>query len=254
MTNDLEAWVSGPGASLELAPQDCASRVDAAMRRLRRVWGTDTPIHVVDTAAIGARVAAGTGASFLSWVGRRDLERRPAVAVVGTRGVDMATARRIEAWLDTLAMQTRVDLVSGGALGVDTLAHRTWMRHGLPVTVVLAGGLAFPSPGSNREDFRQIAAADGAVVSDRPPLASPQSYDFVRRNRLIAALADVVVVAAAPVGSGALATAAYAVDLGRPVLVLPGAFDDPLFAGAAALLRRGARVCIEPVEIGRAHV
>jgi DNA processing protein len=117
------------------------------------------------------------------------------------------------------------------------------------MAVVIAGGLLHPSPAGNTDGFRKLVASGGVVVSDRSPTRTPHRRDFVRRNSLIAALADAVVVAAAPERSGALETARVARKLGVPVLAVPGMFDDPTFAGCHQLIRDGASVCTRPSDV-----
>jgi DNA processing protein len=132
------------------------------------------------------------------------------------------------------------------------MCHEASLRHSVPATIVIAGGLHHPSPAGSRAAFERIVREGGAVVTDRPPTCRPHRRDFVRRNALIAAIADVVVVAAAPDKSGALETARVARRLGVPVLAVPGMFDDPSFAGAHQLLRDGAGLCTEPDDVARA--
>lgn len=164
-----------------------------------------------------------------------------AVAIVGTRRASpdaLAIARR-------LARELAEDgwvVVSGGAEGIDAQAHEGALEAGGLGIAVLAGGLARPYPRAHAPLFERIAC-NGAVVSeaddDRPPLRS----SFLARNRLIAALARAVIVVQAPARSGALSTAAHARALGRPVLVVPWALDDPRGEGSLELLASGARVC-----------
>ncbi|MCB9521206.1 MAG: DNA-processing protein DprA [Myxococcales bacterium] len=234
----LVSWVAG-------SPRTTEPRADVArdtLVRASRVWA-GVPVELALASELPHEVATETRAAVLSWVGSSPIARRPSVAIVGTRRLHGVSGTSVAEFLHELVPSVGLPVVSGGALGVDTVAHRAALEAGLPVTVVIAGGLCHPSPASNRADFRRVVAAGGTVVSDRPPAMPPARHDFVRRNRLIAALADVVVVAAAPEASGALATARYAAQLGRVVLAVPGAPRDPLFAGNHQLLRQGARIC-----------
>lgn len=214
----LVSWVAG-------SPRTTEPRADVArdtLVRASRVWA-GVPVGFALASELPHEVATETRAAVLSWVGSSPIARRPSVAIVGTRRLHGVSGTSVAEFLHELVPSVGLPVVSGGALGVDTVAHRAALEAGLPVTVVIAGGLCHPSPASNRADFRRVVAAGGTVVSDRPPAMPPARHDFVRRNRLIAALADVVVVAAAPEASGALATARYAAQLGRVVLAVPGA-------------------------------
>src|SRR5262249_31387878 len=84
---------------------------------------------------------------------------------------------------------------------------------------------------------------NGTLLSEAPDGVPPDRWTFLRRNRLVAALAETVVVVQAPLRSGALSTAAIARKLERPVLSLPYAPWDARGAGCLQLLRRGARIC-----------
>ena len=170
---------------------------------------------------------------------------RPVVAIVGSRragdaGLGMARE------LARGAAAAGALVVSGLALGVDAAAHEGALAAGAPTLAVLGCGPDVAYPRTNRGLYARILAA-GLIVSEYPPGTEPAPWRFPARNRLIAALADAVVVVEAKVRSGALITADHALDLGRDVLAVPG---WPAFSGAGgtnALLKAGAGL-IESVE------
>jgi DNA processing protein len=158
-----------------------------------------------------------------------------AVAVVGARaarGHAVALARSIAF---DLARAGAV-IVSGGAIGVDSAAHRGALDAGGKTVAVLAGGLEAPYPERNRPLFAEIVAAGGALLSAQPPGMPPLRGAFVRRNQMIAGMCDAVVVIEAQPASGSLYTASAALELGRVLLAAPGS------PGCEALLARGAAV------------
>jgi DNA processing protein len=162
-----------------------------------------------------------------------------AVAVVGARratGYGLTVARDLGSRLATAG----VTVVSGLALGVDSAAHAGALagEGGAPVAV-LAGGADRPYPASKRQLYAAVREA-GAVVSEMPPGTGVHRWAFVARNRLIAALAQVVVVVEATERSGSLTTADLGAELGRTVAAVPGRITSPLAAGTHALLRDGA--------------
>jgi DNA processing protein len=169
----------------------------------------------------------------------------PVVAIVGSRragdaGLGMARE------LARGAAGAGALVVSGLALGVDAAAHEGALAAGAPTLAVLGCGPDVAYPRTNRGLYARILAA-GLVVSEYPPGTEPAPWRFPARNRLIAALADAVVVVEAKVRSGALITADHALDLGRDVLAVPG---WPAFSGAGgtnALLKAGAGL-VESVE------
>jgi DNA processing protein len=102
---------------------------------------------------------------------------------------------------------------------------------------VIGGGHNFPGPRAHQLLRDQVVANGGVIISEYHPDSKPRRGTFPRRNRIIAALSDAVIVVEAPVRSGALNTAAHALGLGRPVFVAPGRVGDWSVAGALTLLR-----------------
>ncbi len=127
-------------------------------------------------------------------------------------------------------------MVSGGAYGIDAIAHRATLAIDGFTIAVLAGGIDRLYPAGNQELLQQIAK-ENVLVAEQPPGSSPTKWRFLQRNRLIAALANATIVVEAGTRSGALNTAHHAIDLGRPVGALPGRFDSPQSAGCHKLIR-----------------
>jgi len=173
------------------------------------------------------------------------------VAVVGTRRPDLyglILARTLARVLSGAGVR----VISGGALGVDAEAHRGALEGPGGTTVVLAGGLTRPHPPSNRSLFQEVLRHPaGALVSEAPMAAPPVPSSFPRRNRLIAAMADAVVVVQAGVPSGALQTAEWARRLGVDVYAVPGDVWYERSEGCHALLRGGARPLTTPGDLAR---
>jgi DNA processing protein len=196
------------------------------------------------------------------------LEEEDAVAVVGAR---RATAYGLTVALDLgrgLAA-AGVSVVSGLALGVDAAAHAGAVKgrpapatHGsatrcveAPVAglggapvAVLAGGADRPYPASKRGLYAAVREV-GAVVSELPPGFGIHRWAFVARNRLIAALARVVVVVEATERSGSLTTADLGAELGRTVAAVPGRVTCGVAAGTNGLIRDGAAVVRGTVDV-----
>lgn len=133
-------------------------------------------------------------------------------------------------------------IVSGGAAGADAVAHQKALDLGAYTAAILATGLDVVYPAANAGLFAEIRRS-GVLLSEMMPGAKPQRSFFPARNRIIAALADVVAVVQAGEGSGALITAAWASRLGRRLLALPPQTDCPkLWAGNVKLIEAGAGV------------
>jgi DNA processing protein len=161
------------------------------------------------------------------------------VAVVGSRRashVGLAVARDIGSDLAALG----VVVVSGMARGIDAAAHQGALAAQGTTVAVLGCGIEVCYP-PEHVDLRRQITMHGCVLSEDAGQAPPDGWRFPRRNRLIAALAEAVVVVEATVRSGALSTARWAADLGREVLAVPGSIRNPTAAGTNRLIRDGAR-------------
>jgi DNA processing protein len=172
---------------------------------------------------------------------RGDLGDRRRVAVVGTRLSDPYGDRLAHEISGELA-RAGVTVVSGGAAGIDGVAHRAALEAGGHTIAVFGTGIDVPYPREHRELFDAIVAGGGALISELPDGAPPAPWTFPRRNRIVAALSEAVVVVRAGLRSGALITAHLARRLGVTVFAVPGDVRERLSAGPHALLRDGARV------------
>jgi DNA processing protein len=175
------------------------------------------------------------------------LRHVPRVAVVGTRGSTALGERTTMRVVEAIAA-CGAAVVSGLALGIDAVAHAAALAVGAPTVAVLGTGVDVPYPRQNARLYHRIAG-DGAVAAELPPGTGAVPGAFPRRNRIVAALADLVVVVEAPARSGALITAGMAADLGRPVAALPGSVEAPTAAGCNQLLRDGAHVLADPHDV-----
>jgi DNA processing protein len=163
------------------------------------------------------------------------LGQRPAVAIVGARAATATGMARAHA-LGRHFATCGVDVVSGGALGIDGSAHRGALAGCGATQVVLGSGIDVAYPARHAPMFEQIVAAGGALVSVLPPGTQPRPHTFPQRNPLIAALADLVIVVEADIRSGSLSTARAAQALGRLVVAWPGS------RGCATLLASGVGI------------
>jgi DNA processing protein len=161
-----------------------------------------------------------------------------AVAVVGARRATQY-GLTIAHGLGRGLSAAGVSVVSGLALGVDSSAHSGALAGAAPPVAVLAGGCARPYPASKRQLYLAVRAA-GAVVSELPPQFGIHRWAFVARNRLIAALAHVVVVVEATERSGSLTTADLGAEVGRTVAAMPGRITCATAVGTNDLIRDGA--------------
>jgi len=165
------------------------------------------------------------------------LSQPRAVAIVGTRRA--SPVGRWEASRAAGELASRgVVVVSGLAVGIDGAAHAAALEAGGVTVAAIGSGHARPGPTAHRLLVRGIVER-GAVIGELPPAARATKGTYPRRNRLIVALADAVLVVEAPARSGALITAHLAMDQGVPVHAAPGAERSELSAGCRTLLDEG---------------
>jgi DNA processing protein len=165
------------------------------------------------------------------------------VAIVGSRA-STAYGEHVTAELAYGLASREVDVVSGGAYGIDAVAHRSALAAGGQTLIVSAGGLDRPYPAGNASLYDRVGET-GLLVSESPPGSAPQRHRFLSRNRLIAALSSATIVVEAAARSGALNTARHCQVLGRSLMVVPGPVTSAMSAGCHALLRRD----VEPARL-----
>lgn len=168
-----------------------------------------------------------------------------AVSVIGTRSPSSYGKRMTELFATTIA-QHEISIISGGAIGIDAIAHSCAINAGSPSIAVLAGGVDEPTPKSNREIFMNLLT-NGLLVSEYPPGTPPEKHRFLKRNRIIAALGEVLLITEAPFRSGALNTAWWADQLHVPIATIPGPLGITTNRGNLELLRNPlVTLCLEP--------
>lgn len=129
-------------------------------------------------------------------------------------------------------------IISGGAYGIDALAHRAAIANEQLTVAFMAGGIDRLYPSGNAALFEKVLER-GALVAEQAPGASPTKWRFLQRNRLIAAMSSATVVVEAGQRSGALNTVTHALELGRPVGVVPGPITSQSSAGCNRLISEG---------------
>lgn len=179
---------------------------------------------------------------------RGTLGERRRVAVVGSRATDEYGADLARELASGLA-RAGVSVVSGGALGIDAVAHEAALAAGGHTVAVLGTGVDVTYPASHRGLYEAILAAGGALLSQFPDGTPGYPANFPARNRVVSGLSEAVVVVRAGARSGALITASWARAQGVPVLAVPGDVREPLSEGPTALLRRGARAVASAADV-----
>lgn len=172
----------------------------------------------------------------------------PTAGMVGTRKIT-AYGRRCAHTFSTELAQCGVTIISGLARGVDSECHAACVKLKKPTVAVIGTGIGRCYPPENRTLAKSLLQCGGAIVSELPFNKPPNSFHFPRRNRIIAALSDVITVVEGEIKSGALITAKLALEMGKDVLAVPGPVDSPQSGGPNSLIKDGAGVVTSTQDI-----
>ena len=181
----------------------------------------------------------------LSVRGRVELLKTHCVAIVGARNCSL-NGKKMARTIASEVGQAGFTIISGLARGIDAEAHKASLETG--TIAVIAGGIDKIYPPENKELFQDILE-QGLIIAESPLGSEPQSNLFPKRNRLISALSQGVVVIEAAQKSGSMVTARYAQEQGRELFVVPGSPMDPRYRGSNQLIRSAAHLVCEPNDV-----
>ena len=258
-----EAWRAGPkGWASWLLASDRWPRLEDWWRK---AMAEDLPGQLrrccrrLDIALLTERDAAYPGQlrqleraapTLLFARGQLEVLAQPCITVVGTRRATpygLATAARIAREL----VEAGVAVVSGLAFGIDAAAHAACLEAGGATIAVLAAGVERALPASQDHLYRRMLAAGGLIVSEYPPGTRPSAGRFPARNRILAGLGAATIVVEAPAASGALITARFAADWGRPVFAVTAPPTALASRGCLELIQDGAAPFLDTDEVLR---
>lgn len=179
--------------------------------------------------------------------GRLLEENIPSVAIIGSRRCTQYGRQTAERFSRELSKKG-VCIISGMAAGIDSAANSAALKAGGYTVGILGFGFNYCYPAENERLMEEIAQR-GCLISEYSPDTKPEIYYFPRRNELIAALSDVVVIVEAGKKSGALITADAACQYGREVMAVPSNISSPNGRGVNELIRDGCAVALETEDI-----
>jgi DNA processing protein len=182
------------------------------------------------------------------YMGDVDYNQQKVISIVGTRNASDYGKDCCNKLIDELSNRNhQVLIVSGLAYGIDICAHRAAQRNAMETVAVLGHGLGTLYPAVHKATAAEICK-HGALVSDFVSDTLPDRNTFVKRNRIIAGLADVTIVVESGIKGGALITADIACSYNRDVMAFPGRVDDMYSRGCNWLIRSNKAALIEGVE------
>lgn len=181
----------------------------------------------------------------LYWKGNLDLLTNPSVAMVGSRKMSSYGERVIEKIVPEL-VNAGVMIISGFMYGVDQAAHRACLENGGLTIAVFGWGIDWQAPrfggqvsGEDSKLYQQILDNGGLMISEYEADLTPQLWMFPRRNRIVAGLADAVIVIEAASNSGTLITANLAIKQNKKLFAVPGPITSSVSVGANELIKTG---------------
>lgn len=187
-------------------------------------------------------------------LGDTPLDTMRTVAIVGTRhatpyGIE-ATKRIVRSLAE---LYDNIAIISGLAYGIDVAAHRAALAEGIPTVGVMANALNTVYPAEHRDTAARMVRAGGMLVSEYPTSARVHRGFFLARNRIVAGLADAVIVVESDTKGGAMATARIASAYNRELFAVPGRISDSQSRGCNRLIATQAAVMLrEAADIGAA--
>ncbi len=264
----LERLIEIFGSAQEILRQDASTLAreahlnpDTAAHLLREAFSVNPQEEWDKTAALGGHIYLPEDEEYpqslrnckeapiaIYVLGKPPTENQACVAMVGTRKIT-PYGRRVARKLSEELTQCGVTIISGLARGIDSECQAAAVRLKKPTVAVIGTGIGRCYPPENRALEKAILEYGGAVISELPFNKPPNAFHFPRRNRIIAALSQPVVVVEGEVKSGALITAKLALEMGKDVLAVPGPIDSPVSGGPNSLIRQGAGVVTSVADI-----
>lgn len=169
------------------------------------------------------------------------------IGIIGTRK-PTKYGREVTLEFSKKLSEKGVVIVSGGARGIDTIAHLSAIEGGGETICVFGSGLNVFYPPENIKIFKKIEE-NGILISEYPPDTKPFAYNFPMRNRIIAALSETLLIVEAGEKSGTFITVKWALDMGKDIFAIPGEIYSPKSRGPNFLIKQGAILVTDPSEI-----
>lgn len=181
--------------------------------------------------------------------GNVELLQNSSIAIVGSRDAS-EYGKKFAAQFASSIARSNITIVSGMAVGIDSVAHKNSIDEVGKTIAVMGAGFNNIFPKENEGLFKEIIENGGLVISEYSPNTKPNLKSFPFRNRIIAGLSMAVLVVEAKFRSGSSVTARYAFEQNKQVFCLPHSLEDTNGVGTNNLLKAGAKLITKPEEIG----
>jgi DNA processing protein len=226
-----------------------------AERELEFVDRNNLQIHFFTDRSYPQRLTQCIDAPLLLYVkGNTDLNREKTISIVGTRNATRYGEEYCREFIKEISVKLPdILIISGLAYGVDICAHRAALHNGLPTVAVLGHGLDRIYPSLHRQTAVEMLKT-GALLTEFPSETNPDRHNFVKRNRIVAGMADAVIVVESGVKGGSLTTADIANSYFREVFALPGRIHDKMSTGCNQLISDNQAVLLRGSEHFISHM
>lgn len=174
-------------------------------------------------------------------IGNLELFKKPSLAIVGTRHITKYGIKNCRYFAQEIVKKD-IPIVSGMAVGTDSVAHKTALEFGGETIAVLGSGFKHIFPRENIGLFEKIIDNNGLIITEYSPEITPKSERFLERNRIVSGLSEGVLIIEAAYRSGTSVTAKLAYSQGKVVMALPGRLDDSYGVGVNKLIQEGAKL------------
>ncbi len=174
-------------------------------------------------------------------IGNIGLLQKPSLGIVGTRHITDYGIKNCKYFAQEI-IKKDIPIVSGMAVGTDSVAHKTALEYGGETIAVLGSGFEHIFPQENIGLFENIINRKGLVITEYSPEVKPKSERFLERNRIVSGLSEGVLIIEAAYRSGTSVTAKLANFQGKVVMALPGRLDNPYGVGVNKLIQEGAKL------------
>lgn len=176
------------------------------------------------------------------------LNKRPKLAIIGCRDYS-EYGKKVATKFSYELSKRGIIIVSGGARGIDSFAHKGCLMAGGETIAILGNGLDYIYPPENKELEEKILENNGLIISEYPLGTKPSKYTFPARNRIISGLSDGVLVVEAKQKSGTLITVDFALEQGKNVYAIPGDITRLNTEGTNDLIKQGAKIVVNINDI-----